>query len=177
MIGADSILGQEDYRADEKSLQLLEQLRGRCGRRSQKGLFVIQTSQPSHPVYRTLEGEMNHEEMADGLLGERKLFGYPPYSRVVGIIVKDSNARRADLMAAELVSALRCSGMTSAIKLVGPYSPSVDKVSGQNIRCARILLPKDRDLTANKAVILQTVNTFEKERKYLGHISLDVDPV
>ena len=177
VIGADSILGQEDYRADEKSLQLLEQLRGRCGRRSQKGLFVIQTSQPSHPVYRTLEGEMNHEEMADGLLGERKLFGYPPYSRVVGIIVKDSNARRADLMAAELVSALRCSGMTSATSLVGPYSPSVDKVSGQNIRCARILLPKDRDLTANKAVILQTVNNFEKERKYLGHISLDVDPV
>ncbi|MGN0201409.1 MAG: primosomal protein N' [Candidatus Cryptobacteroides sp.] len=177
VIGADSILGQEDYRADEKGLQLLEQFRGRCGRRSGKGMFVIQTSQPGHPVYRTLEGTMESKSMMDSLLGERKLFGYPPYSRVVGIILKDSNALRADRMAADLVAALRQSGITSATSLVGPYSPAVDKVSGQNIRCARVLLPKDRNLAANKALILRTVNTFEKARKYAGHISLDVDPV
>lgn len=44
VLQADSILGQEDYRADERGLQLLEQFRGRCGRRGEKGLFVIQTS-------------------------------------------------------------------------------------------------------------------------------------
>lgn len=177
VIGADNILGLEDYRSDEKGLQLLEQLRGRCGRRSSRGLFVIQTSQPGHPVFMTIAGEMTYRSMIDGLLSERKVFGYPPFSRVVGICLKDYNALRADRMASELVTSLRRSGMTSAITVVGPYSPAVDKVSGQHIRCARVLLPKDRNLTANKAVLLQVVGSFEKDRKYQGHISLDVDPV
>ena len=46
VLKAESILGQEDFRADEHGLQLLEQFRGRSGRRAGKGLFVIQTSQP-----------------------------------------------------------------------------------------------------------------------------------
>ena len=50
VIAADGLLGMQDFRADEKALQLLEQFRGRCGRRERKGMFVIQTSQPEHPV-------------------------------------------------------------------------------------------------------------------------------
>ncbi|MCQ2147037.1 MAG: primosomal protein N', partial [Bacteroidales bacterium] len=55
VIGADGILAQQDFRADERASQLLTQFRGRCGRRDKKGLFVIQTSQPDHPVYTSLE--------------------------------------------------------------------------------------------------------------------------
>ena len=47
IIAADTLLTTQDFRADEKALQLLEQFRGRCGRRSEQGLFIIQTSQ--HP--------------------------------------------------------------------------------------------------------------------------------
>ena len=51
VIAADSLLGMQDFRADEKALQLLEQFRGRSGRRSEKGTFIIQTAQPEHPIY------------------------------------------------------------------------------------------------------------------------------
>ena len=54
VIAADSLLGMQDFRADEKALQLMEQFRGRCGRRGRKGLFMIQTSQPEHPIYQSL---------------------------------------------------------------------------------------------------------------------------
>lgn len=56
VLAADTLLGMQDFRADEKALQLLEQFRGRCGRRGQQGLFIIQTSQPEHPVYSRLSG-------------------------------------------------------------------------------------------------------------------------
>ena len=185
VLQADSILGQEDYRADERGLQLLEQFRGRCGRRGEKGLLVIQTSQPEHPVYQSIDGKLDGNGTVERFLGERKLFGYPPYSRVIGIIVKDYNQARVDLMSQKLAEAVRCAlgirltfapGTLTGPSVIGPYSPAVDKISGQNIRQIRVLLPKDRSLTKNKATLAATVSLFEKERKYSGHIALDVDP-
>lgn len=177
VLQADTILGQEDYRADEKGLHLLEQFRGRCGRRGEKGLFVIQTSQPEHPVYQTIDGTLDSQAMLGRFLEERKVFGYPPYSRVIGIIIKDYSEARAGFMSSELFRAIRSSGMNSAVKVIGPYAPEVDKVSGQHIRCIRVLLPKDKALASNKAALASSVALFEKEKKYAGHISLDVDPV
>ena len=185
VLQADSILGQEDYRADERGLQLLEQFRGRCGRRGEKGLFVIQTSQPEHPVYQSIDGKLDGNGTVERFLGERKMFGYPPYSRVIGLIIKDYNQARVDLMSQKLAEAVRSAlgvrltftpGTLTGPSVIGPYSPAVDKVSGQNIRQIRVLLPKDRFLTKNKATLAAAVTLFEKERKYSGHIALDVDP-
>lgn len=185
VLQADSILGQEDYRADERGLQLLEQFRGRCGRRGEKGLFVIQTSQPDHPVYQNIDGKIDDSGMMARFLGERKMFGYPPYSRVIGVIIKDYNQARADLLSRELAEAIRgalgaeagfAAGGKTGPDVIGPYAPAVDKVSGQNIRQIRVLLPKDRSLARNKGILAATVERFEKERKYSGHIALDVDP-
>ena len=185
VLKADSILGQEDYRADERGLQLLEQFRGRCGRRGEKGLFVIQTSQPEHPVYQSIDGKLDGNGTVERFLGERKMFGYPPYSRVIGLIIKDYNQARVDLMSQKLAEAVRSAlgvRLTFAPdtltdpSVIGPYSPAVDKISGQNIRQIRVLLPKDRFLTKNKTTLATAVALFEKERKYSGHIALDVDP-
>ena len=185
VLQADSILGQEDYRADERGLQLLEQFRGRCGRRGEKGLFVIQTSQPEHPVYQSIDGKIDENGTMARFLGERKMFGYPPYSRVIGVIIKDYNQARADLLSRELAEAIRgalgaeagfAAGGKTGPDVIGPYAPAVDKVSGQNIRQIRVLLSKDRSLARNKGILAATVERFEKERKYSGHIALDVDP-
>ena len=185
VLQADSILGQEDYRADERGLQLLEQFRGRCGRRGEKGLFVIQTSQPEHPVYQSMEGQLDGNGTMARFLGERKMFGYPPYSRVIGVIVKDYNQARVDLLSHELAEAIRgalgarlsfAPGIQNSPDVIGPYSPAIDKISNQNIRQIRVLLPKDRSLVRNKETLAAAVERFEKEKKYSGHIALDVDP-
>ena len=185
VLQADSILGQEDYRADERGLQLLEQFRGRCGRRGEKGLFVIQTSQPEHPVYQSMEGQLDGNGTMARFLGERKMFGYPPYSRVIGVIVKDYNQARVDLLSRELAEAIRgalgarlgfAPGIQNSPDVIGPYSPAIDKISNQNIRQIRVLLPKDRSLVRNKETLAAAVERFEKEKKYSGHIALDVDP-
>lgn len=185
VLQADSILGQEDYRADERGLQLLEQFRGRCGRRGEKGLFVIQTSQPEHPVYQSIDGKLDENGTMARFLGERKLFGYPPYSRVIGVVIKDYNQARVDLLSRDLGEYLRGAlavkvsfalGVQNGPNVIGPYSPAIDKISNQNIRQIRVLLPKDRSLARNKETLAAALERFEKEKKYSGHIALDVDP-
>jgi primosomal protein N' (replication factor Y) len=182
VIAADTMLGIQDFRADEKALQLLEQFKGRCGRRGSKGTFIIQTSQPEHPIYqRIVNGET--KKFSDSLLAERKMFGFPPYSRIVEITIRDGNQKRADLMVSRLTATLRQvfkspsgQGLLAASPVTGPYSPVVDRVQEEHIRCIRISMRKDRTLASNKAVLNETVLTFEKDQKYNGHITLNVDP-
>ena len=169
VIAADSLLGVQDFRADEKALQLLQQLRGRCGRRSTRGRFVIQTAQPEHPIYKNL-GNIRTGEFSFNLLQERHDFGYPPYSRIVEIEVKDSFEDRAERMAGRLKHKL------GNLNIIGPYKPSVSKVADKHIQMLRISLAKDRNLKRNKENIRNAILCFEKENRYDGHITINVDP-
>lgn len=191
VIGADSLVGQQDFRADERSVQLLEQFRGRCGRRGEKGLFVIQTAQPSHPVYRVFarsdEDGGDVKSLMDNMLSERFQFGYPPFSRIVKIIVKDTDEERLDRMSLALAGALRSrfgvpvagfvQGSNAGITVTGPFAPPVDKQSDSFIRDIRVSLRKDKSLASNKSALASTVYSFEAQYSYAGHVALDVDPL
>ena len=184
VIQSDSLLGQQDFRADERALQLLEQLRGRGGRRGGKSLFVIQTSQPDHPVYSRLSQD---SDFSTGELAMRRGYGFPPYTRIVGLVLRDANLARLEKMSAQLSMVLARSfgsgpsliaDMTDrAVCVSYPYAPSVDRISGESIRHIRITLRRDRNLAAYKGSITRTIAEFEKERAWTGHVSTDVDPV
>lgn len=177
IIAADTLLGMQDFRADEKAFQLMEQFRGRSGRRGRKGLFIIQTAQPDHPVYKQItSGDGNSMER---LMQERKDFGFPPYSRIIELTIKDIHEGRLSRMAEILASRIgaQLTGQSDILSPVtGPYSPVVDKLADHHIRKIRICLKKDRMLSANKSALKTIVSKFEKEQKYEGHIVLDVDP-
>lgn len=177
VIAADSLLGMQDFRADEKAMQLLEQFRGRCGRRGGRGTLVIQTSQPEHPIYDSLT--RNEASGFNSLLMmERKDFGFPPFSRIIELTIKDIYEDRADRMASKLASAismsLTCTSTTSAV--TGPFSPVVSKIADNHIRSIRVCLSKDRNLPARKKSIMDEIRRFEKENRYAGHIQVNVDP-
>ena len=184
VLAADTLLGMHDFRADEKALQLLEQFRGRCGRRSEKGLFIIQTSQPEHPVYSRLSSSMQNNGITDEMMQERRDFNFPPFSRIIEITIKDNFEDRAQRMASKLAGQISrhfgaSDGRRTALEsspVTGPYTPVVDKIAQQHIRTIRVSLRKDRNLKGHKAALRKIVNEFEKSEKYIGHISLDVDP-
>ncbi len=174
VLQADSLVGQQDFRADERAFQLLEQFRGRSGRRGTPGRIVIQTREPEHPVYARLQGS----DDAD-LLTERKLFGYPPYTRLIHITLKDSNEKRLDYLSKELRNALLAAfaDADTPPAVIGPYAPAVDRIAGESIRQLRVMLARNKALTALKRTLAQAVSTFGKERKYAAHVAVDVDPV
>ena len=169
VIAADGMLGIQDFRADEKAFHLLEQFRGRCGRREKKGVFIIQTSQPEHPIYSNLSG-MGSTDFSETLLMERKDFGFPPFSRIIEITIKDNYEDRAERMAGWLSERL------SKFAITGPYLPVVDRIADQHLRKIRICLAKDKTLTEKKHLIKGIISKFETTYKYDGHISIDVDP-
>lgn len=160
MVNAETMLGRQDFRADERALQTLEQLRSRLS-----GLMIVQTRQGSHQVF------SRNTDTAELLLAERKLFNYPPFTRMVDVIVRDSNEARLELLSSALA------GILAEWHPIGPYTPVKGYAPAEGTRHIRIILPRNSSLRANKKKIADTVSDFEESRKYLGHILLDVDPV
>lgn len=174
VIAADSLLGIQDFRADEKTLQLLEQFRGRSGRRSEKGTFIIQTAQPEHPIYQNLKTNSSKDYSLQ-LLEERKDFNFPPFCRIIELTLRDGNEKRAYAMSFKLAGQL--SNIFSLETLTGPYQPAIDKIENEHIWKFRVNLPKNKVLNANKQKLTQAISDFEKNNRYTGHITLNVDPI
>ena len=176
VIAADTLLGMQDFRADEKAVQLLEQFRGRCGRREKKGRLIIQTSQPEHPVYQSI-AQNTSSTFSDFLLTERKDFGFPPYSRIIEVNIKDIFEDRVERMSTKFAKVMAETLYSDTRNtVVGPFSPAVNKVADNHIRTIRICLRKDKNLPVHKKALTDTLKAFEKENRYMGHISVNVDP-
>ena len=179
VIAADSLLGVQDFRADEKAFQILEQLRGRCGRREKQGVFMIQTNQPDHPVYRQL-AEGNGDSFYRILMSERSEFGYPPFTRIMNLSIKDEDETRVELLSARLSGVLKTvlseTAGTMPDMVSDPFRPPVDRISGNHIRIIRLTLKKDRHLHDMKRLAARTVSEFEKKARCQGHVTIDVDP-
>lgn len=158
--GTDILLDKQDFRADERTIQTLGQLRARFS-----GTMLIQTKQAEHPVFTEGDGYVAR------LLSERKAFHYPPYSRMVDVIVKDSNAARLKKLSRCLADDLK------ELSPTGPFTPTKGRNPIEGTAVIRIMLPKDRNLVARKKKIAAIAGDFEKSYGYSGHISIDVDPV
>ena len=171
VIDADALLSLDDFRADEKALQTLEQLRGRCSRRSEKGLFVIQTRQAAHPVFDSLRDGIStrHAEQ----MGERKDFSYPPYTRLVDITLEDFNEARMREKASRLAARLSSEGFDC----LGPFARGSGKTAGRYALCLRISFPKNREYPIRKKALGRSLEVFAREEKYAFNLSINVDPL
>ena len=162
VILSDGLLGKDDFRADEHALQLFQQLAGHC-----TGLLMIQTRESSHPVFKALKAGSD----ALYFLPERKAAGFPPCTRQVSIVLRDNNLRRLEYLSGALAREL-----AFLPTVLGPYPPMQEGETDEHIRLIRLMLPRDKALKQRKKAIAATVAQFEKERKYTGHIVIDVDP-
>jgi primosomal protein N' (replication factor Y) (superfamily II helicase) len=84
VLDADSMLHFPDFRAFERSFQLISQVAGRAGRRRKRGKVIVQTMDPDHPVIRYIL-EDDFEGLYRDQMEERETFGYPPFRRLIRI--------------------------------------------------------------------------------------------
>lgn len=176
VIQADAIAGAQDFRADERCLQLLEQFRGRCGRRGERGVFVLQTASPEHPVFELLSGKTSENFLA-GQFSQRRDFLYPPFTRIVELTVSDDNEPRLDKLSRALFDCLSRDLAGAALQITEPCHPLVDKVADEFLRCLRLVFRRDKSLSDNKKRLYSVITSFEREYKYPSHLAIDVDPV
>ena len=178
IIQADTILGIQDFRADEKATQLFSQLMGRTGRRGEQGKLIIQTNQKEHPVLTRLQSHNIPDNSAlppltAQLLQERKEFLFAPFVRMVKIIVKHRDAAKLDELCREVENKLSGRKGLEYKELTGPFSPVIDKIRGEFVKCFYIKFARNARLQQNKEVLQECI----KEIKSNQAIIIDVDPL
>ena len=126
VVMADYALKAPDFRASERAYALLEQVAGRAGRGERPGEVVIQTYLPNHPVIRAL---VKHDRslLTEPDLADRRELGYPPYARLVNVLVWGRDRDRAERTAEKLAAAVRAEvrGVASEGATAGPSAFTV----------------------------------------------------
>ncbi len=173
ILNADNMLTFPDFRAYERSFQLMEQVSGRAGRKGDKGKVIIQTYQPQHPVILNV---ITHDYVRfyEEQMPIRRQFNYPPYSRLVMIRLKDVDSQKLNKAADELAKIFR---QVFKENLLGPEYPVVSRVKNQYIKQMLIKINKDLNSTKVKEFINKTIEDFKHNNDFKSvKIQIDVDP-
>ena len=173
ILDADGLLSFADFRVNERAFQLMEQVSGRAGRKEDTGKVMIQTSNPQHPVLLHV-AHHDYEGMYLEEIEKRRLFFYPPFSRIIHISFKHKDRqivqRAAELFANNIRTAW-------GNYIVGPAEPVINRVRNLFLMEMMFKLPKDSKLiTACKADLLHQVAILHHEKDFKRVIVLpDVD--
>jgi primosomal protein N' (replication factor Y) len=129
VLSADHSLGLPDFRAAERTFQLLTQVAGRAGRGEQPGTVVVQAFDPDHPVIR-LAARQDYTAFFEREIEYRRALRYPPLSALVQLLVIDPDALRAAEWAAVLAAELREAG-EGRLLLGGPGPAPIERLRGR----------------------------------------------
>jgi primosomal protein N' (replication factor Y) len=175
IIDGDGILNFTDFRVNERAFQLMEQVSGRAGRKDGKGNVLIQVSNVQHPVLHFVKSHNYLELYKFELLG-RKAYQYPPFYRIIQLIVKHKDSYVAEETANILLKGLQVNFKPF---LNGPAQPPVDRIRNQYLWEILIKLPKDTSIIYQcKQEIQQQIAIIKSEKRYSSvGIVIDVDPV
>jgi primosomal protein N' (replication factor Y) len=162
VLNADNMLNFPDFRAHERSFQLMVQVSGRAGRAKKRGKVAIQTFNPYHQILQQVSTN-SFEEMFKEQLLERRQYHYPPYYRMVKIVLKHRDFTRVDNGMAWLGKAL-----TNVFKenILGPTTPAVARIRNQYIQNVIIKIPPTQSLKVTKENILRIKNMFQAVKDF-----------
>ncbi|MEA2105642.1 MAG: primosomal protein N' [Bacteroidota bacterium] len=174
ILNADNMLNYPDFRAFERSYQLMAQVSGRAGRKNKQGKVIIQTSHPEHQILQFVL-DNKYQEMYKSQLFERKNFNYPPFCRLIYISIKHKKADVVDKSSNFLANNLK---KIFGKRVLGPESPVISRI--QNMYIKKILIKIERQRSFKKAKKLldeQIIQLITMENYKTIQVSIDVDPV
>ncbi|TWP22951.1 primosomal protein N' [Apibacter muscae] len=174
VIRADSLLNFPNFRAEERTLQLLTQVSGRAGRR-EAGKVLIQTFDPENPLYLFIQ-ENNYHLAKDTILQERKEFLYPPYYRLIEITFKHKKQDKAKKTATFVVEYLR--NFIQEPFILGPEEGLIPRINNYYIYKVLLKHPANKSTKNLKFFIEQSLTKVESVQAYRSvKITIDVDPL
>lgn len=172
VMNADNLLNFPDFRAHERSFQLLQQVSGRAGRTKKRGKVLIQTYNPYHQILQQVSTN-DFEGMYKQQLEDRYQFKYPPFYRTIRITCRDRNYDKMRKAATWFASALQ---LTLAENVLGPEAPPVGRVRNLFITNILIKIPKKNSISGTKTVIEKVLRSFSVIKEFSSvKITIDVD--
>jgi len=153
ILNADSLMNVPDFRADEHAFQLMMQVSDCAVRSHKQGTVVIQTSLPDHLLMQTIQ-TFDYERMAHSQLGERKMFRYPPYFRLIVLVLRCRDEHILEQISTRYAEALY---QELGDRVLPPFAPPVNRV--QALYVHQIMLKLEITLPVMQVrTVLDTVN-------------------
>jgi primosomal protein N' (replication factor Y) len=170
ILNGDNLLASPDFRAEERAWQLLMQVAGRSGRRDKRGEVVIQTAEPDHSVYAMIG---DYDRVAAKILAERKQFGYPPYVRIIKIVMRSFNKELLVNSSLRLGEQLR--GRFGR-RILGPVTPLIDRVRGEYRVELMLKVEVESSFARAREILRDEIDKLRTHREYRNvTIICDVD--
>lgn len=173
ILSADGMMNIPDFRAYERAFQLMFQVSGRAGRHDRQGWVVIQTAQSDNPLLQAVQ-RFDYQSMAKIQLEERRQFRYPPYTRLIMLVLRCRDEKVLDQIA-ELYSQKLRSRFGFGVS--APVCPPVARV--QTLFVRKIMLKTELTFSVSETrKILNDVRTEMQQTPLFRQIILhyDVDP-
>jgi len=169
VISADTILNFPDFRSGEKTYQLVSQVAGRAGRAEKEGEVLIQTYQPeSYVIKRIMEGD--YEGLYTDEIENRRLMNYPPFSRIINIIISSQTEEGLEAYATEFFRRIKeCQG----IEIYGPMQAPIYRIKGRYRY--QLFIKGSRKAVGMIKPVLKTTAQDMRENKF--RITIDIDPI
>lgn len=162
IMNADNMLYHPDFRAFERSYQMMTQVSGRAGRSEKRGKVVIQTYNPNH---NTIQQVTNNDYigMYKEQLYDRHIFKYPPYYRLIKITLK---YRDFDKLKEGAMWLYQVMSQNLDMPVLGPEEPAISRIRNEYIRTIMIKIPQNQPLGGIKKTIQKMLNSFEAVPQY-----------
>ncbi|GJM61134.1 replication restart helicase PriA [Persicobacter diffluens] len=176
IVDADRMLGFPDFRSNERAYQMMTQVGGRAGRRAErKGKVIIQSRDLAQATLHTVV-EQNYTGLYKNEIAEREEFHYPPFRRLIKIVVKHREERVCQQAAVYLNAVLQ--EWLGTHRALGAQSPAVSKIRNEYIREIIVKLERENiDLKKAKRLMQQAIIETEKQAAFKKvRIYCDVDP-
>ncbi|WP_374172459.1 primosomal protein N' [Flavobacterium tructae] len=162
IMNADNMLHHPDFRAFERSYQMMTQVAGRAGRSEKQGKVVIQTYNPNH---NTIQQVTNHNYigMYKEQLYDRQIYRYPPYFRIIKLTLKHRDFDKLKEGSMWLYQVL---SQNLNMPVLGPEEPAISRIRNEYIRTILIKIPQNQHLVNTKKTIQKMLNSFEAVAQY-----------
>jgi primosomal protein N' (replication factor Y) (superfamily II helicase) len=172
ILNADNMLNFPDFRAHERSFQLMLQVAGRAGRTAERGKVLIQTYNPYHKILQQVSSN-DYKSMFKEQLDERYNYKYPPIFRLIKIILKHRDFNKVNIGADWLAKSLK---QTFKTNVLGPEFPPVSRIRNQYHKNILIKIPEKQSLLKTKEAILKIKNSFISVKDFRSiKVILNVD--
>src|ERR1035438_19952 len=150
IVNADNMLSFPDFRAMERSFQLMAQVSGRSGRKLKRGKVIIQSYQPGHPVIGDVIRH-DYNSMYERQLVERRKFNYPPYTRLIRIIIKHRDPKDLNKAADLLTTRLK---KPFGKRILGPEYPLVGRIRNYYLKHILVKIEREAPLQLMKEKLM-----------------------
>ncbi len=172
VLAADALLGLPDFRAGERTFQLLSQVAGRSGRGERPGEVIVQAYDPDHHAIRAA-CEHDFEAFADRELEFRRALAYPPYIALAILLLRDRDAGKAGRAAAEVAAALRALKRPH-LQVLGPAPAPLERLRGKYRMQIVLKATNRREMQEALRALLAELDRRETRQ---DDLTIDVDPV